>query len=235
MGVDPKPANPEELVVRTLDTRTGVVTRTTANYVIYALPKFMTDHVLAESLRPDSKDLAQFSYSPWVISNLEVDRLPPPGPGAPLSWDNVSFSSQTLGYVVATHQSYKHHTLGSVLTHYWPQSHLDPDEARAKMLDRSWKEWKELIVDDMESLHPGYSRDIRRVDVMMRGHAVIQPRVGFVWSEERQRAGRSKGRLHFAHSDISGLPIIEEAQYQGVLAAERVMGGMGKTFRSSLL
>jgi hypothetical protein len=38
----------------------------------------------------------------------------------------------------------------------------------------------------------------------------------------------------FAHSDMSGISIFEEAQYRGVAAAETVLRRMSKTFASSL-
>jgi hypothetical protein len=34
--------------------------------------------------------------------------------------------------------------------------------------------------------------------------------------------------VHFAHSDLSGIALFEEAQDRGVLAAERVLARLGK-------
>jgi hypothetical protein len=34
----------------------------------------------------------------------------------------------------------------------------------------------------------------------------------------------SLGNVHFAHTDMSGISIFEEAQYRGVLAAKKVLG-----------
>jgi hypothetical protein len=52
---------------------------------------------------------------------------------------------------------------------------------------------------------------------------MISPRPGFVWGQARQRVAALDGPLHFAHSDVSGLSLFEEAQYRGVAAAERVL------------
>ena len=49
--------------------------------------------------------------------------------------------------------------------------------------------------------------------------AMIRPAPGFLGSEERRRLRESRG-MWFAHSDVSGISIFEEAQYQGVRAAE---------------
>ncbi|MFO1434733.1 MAG: hypothetical protein U1F76_32410 [Candidatus Competibacteraceae bacterium] len=55
-----------------------------------------------------------------------------------------------------------------------------------------------------------------------------------MWGEARQWIAEYNGRIHFAHSDLSGYSIFEEAQYRGVLAAERVLDRLGVSFSSSL-
>ena len=52
---------------------------------------------------------------------------------------------------------------------------------------------------------------------------MTRPRPGFVWGEARQRLLNAQDRVLFAHSDLSGYSIFEEANYRGVLAAERVL------------
>jgi len=42
------------------------------------------------------------------------------------------------------------------------------------------------------------------------------------------------GRIRFAHADVSGLSLFEEANYRGVLAAERTLARLGVSFASSL-
>jgi hypothetical protein len=51
--------------------------------------------------------------------------------------------------------------------------------------------------------------------------------VGFLSSEERRRVAHLSGPLLFAHSDLSGFSIIEEAQYRGVTAADRALARLG--------
>jgi hypothetical protein len=46
---------------------------------------------------------------------------------------------------------------------------------------------------------------------------------GFLASEERHRLLASSSNLLFANSDLSGFSIFEEAQYRGVLAADRAL------------
>ena len=43
-----------------------------------------------------------------------------------------------------------------------------------------------------------------------------------------------EGSLHFAHSDLSGLALFEEASHHGVRAAEAVLEGLRRPFDSWL-
>jgi hypothetical protein len=61
---------------------------------------------------------------------------------------------------------------------------------------------------------------------MRMGHAMVRPSVGAVFATERRAlkaAPRAQEGLLFAHSDVSGLSLFEEAQYRGVTAADRAL------------
>jgi hypothetical protein len=49
------------------------------------------------------------------------------------------------------------------------------------------------------------------------------PVPGSIFHPERLRRARPQGSLVYAHSDLSALPLIEEAQYRGVAAARHVL------------
>jgi hypothetical protein len=55
----------------------------------------------------------------------------------------------------------------------------------------------------------------------------VRPTVGAVFSAQRRALKRSPDRLVFAHSDVSGLSLFEEAQFRGVTAADRVLRLIG--------
>ncbi|MDP1920368.1 MAG: twin-arginine translocation pathway signal, partial [Myxococcales bacterium] len=58
---------------------------------------------------------------------------------------------------------------------------------------------------------------------------------GFIWGEARRAAQTSVGgSLHFAHSDLGGLALFEEANWHGVRAAEQALVGLGRTSPSWL-
>jgi hypothetical protein len=59
------------------------------------------------------------------------------------------------------------------------------------------------------------------------GHAMVNPRVGFVWSPTRVNASKPLGSIHFAGTDLSGIALFEEAFYHGIRAAEEVLSRIG--------
>jgi hypothetical protein len=169
---------------------------------------------------------AGFTYAPWMVANLTVDRVPA-GRGAPPAWDNVLYGSDSLGYVTATHQSLRIAPGGSVLTYYRPYTG-DPAAERAAMLLKPWGAWRDEILRDLSTAHPDLRSTVSRCDVMLLGHAMIRPTPGFVWGRARRAAQAPLGRVHFAHSDMGGLSIFEEAQAQGVRAADEALRGLGR-------
>jgi hypothetical protein len=64
---------------------------------------------------------------------------------------------------------------------------------------------------------------VTRLDLFRWGHAMVSPRVGFVFSEARLQAARPDGSIHFAHTDLSGVPLFEEAFDQGNRAAQEIV------------
>lgn len=191
-----------------------------AEAVVWAAPSFVASRVV-EGAPP-----VDFAYSPWLTANLTLDR-PPDERGAEPAWDNVLHDSPSLGYVVANHQSLSTHRDRSVWTYYLPLSHLPPREGRTLLLRRSWAEWREAILADLERAHPDLRRCVSRLDVMRMGHAMVRPEPGFLSSPARERLRAAEGPVFYAHSDVSGLSLFEEAQHHGVRAAEGVLRRLG--------
>jgi hypothetical protein len=75
----------------------------------------------------------------------------------------------------------------------------------------------------LERAHPDIRQCVSRIDIMRIGHAMVRPRPGFIFSEQRERWTRPLGQIFFANSDLSGFSIFEEAQYRGVEAAKRAL------------
>lgn len=212
-----------ELEVDVLSTTTGDTHRYLARDVIYAAPRFTAPHVIEEwnAKRPDY--LSSFEYAPWMVANLTMSD-PAWHENEPPAWDNVLYHGDSLGYINATHQSLSSRITSTVLTYYLPLCKSPPSEARKEMLRKSHAEWSSLILKDLGRAHPTIERSNTQLDIWLWGHAMIRPKPGLVWGEHRKAAKASQGRIHFAHSDMSGISIFEEAQYWGVRAADRVLG-----------
>ena len=202
----------------------------TAPFAVFALPRFLAKWLLAPYRERPPAHLAPVTYGTWMVANLTL-RDRPYGYGFPLAWDNVLYASPSLGYVVATHQS--GHDYGpTVLTYYLPLTDDDPDAARTRAMATTWHSWVEGIVADLGPAHPGLAELLTRVDVYLWGHAMVRPLPGLLWSPSLGRCAEPFGRLHFAHTDLSGMALAEEAQYWGVRAAEAVLAGLGHRFSS---
>jgi hypothetical protein len=202
--------------------------RVEAKAVVLATPHFVTARLIK-----DAALAAGFSYAPWAVANITLDSLPG-GTGAGLSWDNVVFDSPLLGYVVATHQITQMRPTKTVLTYYWPLSHLPPEEARREALARPLQTWQDIFLKELLAVHPELEGHVRRVDVWVWGHAMIRPVPGFIWGAQRRASLAQKPPVFTAHSDMSGVSIFEEAYTHGVRAAENAMAYLSHPFETVL-
>lgn len=204
----------DRVLVDSFDVAANRTVRTRARAAILAMP-----HFIATRVCPELADSKAFSYAPWLIANVTVDHLPG-GRGVPLAWDNVSSTSDSLGYVVATHQGPAAISEKTVLTWYLPLSNLEPAAARRLLVERSADEWKRIVRDDLLALHPELDGAIGAIELWRWGHAMIRPTPGFL---DRGTTHQPAPPLFLAHSDLSGLSLFEEAHYHGVRAAEGAM------------
>jgi glycine/D-amino acid oxidase-like deaminating enzyme len=204
------------------DAAIGEGTRYVAEAVVLAVPRF----VAARMMPAAAVGQGGPQYYPWMVANLTLDRLPV-GRGAPLAWDNVIYRSNSLGYVVATHQHLHSVPRETVLTYYLPLDHLPPAQARQEAQGRSYGDWCELVLDDLGRVHPELRSALRQLDVMVWGHGMVTPVPDFVWGPTRAAMARPLGRVHFAHTDVGGISIFEEACAQGSRAAAAVLDQIG--------
>ncbi len=182
---------------------------------IFSLPTFLRPYLLGSS--PGQR----YSYAPWAVANLVLQCG---DEGA--CWDNVLYETPSLGYVVATHQSLATRPGPTVWTWYRPFTG-DPVKEREAMLARSWENWRQEIVSELCRPHPDLTDRLQRLDVMLLGHAMIRPLPGLRGSGVLEAASQRQGPIHFAHSDLSGFSLFEEANYHGVRAAEEVLAALG--------
>ncbi|WP_375443911.1 FAD-dependent oxidoreductase [uncultured Fibrella sp.] len=208
--------------VSVTNVHTGNQTVIRARKVLLAVPQFVASRLLA-SVEPN-RTATGFHYAPWVVVNLTVDALPQTA-GKSLCWDNVLYGAESVGYVSANHQHLTDNPQ-RVLTVYRPLTGNDSAQVRRRAYQTTREEWLRQTVKELEVAHPGLSDHIRQADVWVWGHGMISPTPGFVWGEARQQARRPiQNRIHFAHSDLSGISIFEEAFSQGIRAAREMLDG----------
>ena len=207
--------------VDTWDERRQHVERWSARQAVLATPLFVSARLL-ESPPPALQAAAgALRYAPWLVANLHVDDPLDDPPGAPPSWDNVLYGGAGLGYVDAMHQSTRPHPGPTVLTAYW--SWGGDAASRATLLAGSWGEWTSRVLRALAPAHPDLAAKVKQVDLMRYGHAMSVPVPGVRSSAALGALASATGRVHFAHSDLAGYSIFEEAVFHGVRAARAVL------------
>ena len=205
-----------------LDVKTKQLRHITARKAVLAVPKFLIPRLLKRAPQKLISAAREFSYSAWLVANIHLKRRPPMR-GELLAWDSVIPGSKGLGYVDAKHQ-----TLDdwgpTVWTYYHPLTHLQPADARRYLLSARHRELAEGVMEDLALAHPDLRSYVERLDVWRWGHAMVRPTPGFLFGGARAMFEKPYGRIAFAHSDVSGLPLFEEAFYRGMQAVEDLLG-----------
>ena len=201
-----------------------------ADKIIFAAPQMLAKHLIrGEGDGEQRSARGSFQYGAWLVANVHLkDR--PSETGFPLCWDNVIYGSKSLGYVTSTHQSGIDYG-PTVLTWYYAFAEDDPKITRQRMLQQSWSDWVDLVMSDLRVAHKDIDQWVTKVDVMLWGHAMVQPVQGFVWNQARTDAAKPIGSVHFAGTDLSGIALFEEAFYHGIRAAEEVLADQDSNFQ----
>lgn len=192
-----------------------------ARKVIYASPVFTAPFVIRGFGDNGLFNASAFFSNSWFVANLHLRDRPHPRfkRDFPLAWDNVIYESPSLGYVNATHQKGIDHG-AAIWTYYYPMCH--EENGRTKLLNYEWRELADVCMTDIARAHPEIYDLTERVDIMRWGHAMISPTPGFIWGSDRQKALKPYRNIHFAHTDLSGIALFEEAFYHGLRAAKAI-------------
>lgn len=195
----------------------AAVERWQARQVVMAVPLHVAARVLATPPPALHAAAARNVQAPWLVANLQLREPLTDKPGAPPSWDNVlQGDGPSLGYVDAMHQSLRPAPGPTVLTTYWALGHADPATAlatRRALLEGAWGPWAQRVLADLARAHPDLPRKTARIDLMRYGHAMAVPVPG-LRGDPARRALATPGagaRLHFAHADLAGYSVFEEA------------------------
>jgi hypothetical protein len=75
---------------------------------------------------------------------------------------------------------------------------------------------------DLEVAHPQLRSFVDRIEVAFWGHGMIRPKPGALFDPNRSLRLAPRGKIHFAHTDLSGVALFEEAFDHGLRAAREV-------------
>ncbi len=215
-----------EALCFTLD---GGVARTylvKARKAICAMPVFVAARVV-ESIKDYGFDPARHTpaYAPWMVANFLMKNFPRERPGMPLCWDNVAYQEPGLGYVVSTHQDIRvTPPPKTVFSAYVALSDRTPEAARKWLQGASAEELVALASVDLKTAYGWrFAANVERVDITLRAHAMAAPLPGFRSNAGTKALREADGPILFAHADLSGFSVFEEAAWWGVVAARRAM------------
>ncbi|MDY7574903.1 NAD(P)-binding protein [Actimicrobium sp. CCI2.3] len=194
-----------------------------ARKAICAMPLYVAARVV-QSIKEYGFDPALHlpDYAPWMVSNFLMKDFPVELPHAPLSWDNVVYQEPGLGYVVSTHQDIRVALPGkTVFSAYRALSDQTPDAARKWLDTASPDDLLELACVDLKAAYGWkFAPCVERVEMTLRGHAMAVPSPGFRTNMGLKALRELDGPILFAHGDLSGFSVFEEAAWWGYRAGQ---------------
>jgi hypothetical protein len=185
-----------------------------ARRVILAVPTFVRRRILA------GPDITAGDYGAWAVANVHLRARPEEVHRAPPAWDNVFRDSASLGYVSATHQRGRDRG-PTVWTWYYPFPG-DAHQARTQVAGAGYDDWAEVVLADLERAHRDVRGLVDHIEIAFWGHGMIRPRTGSLFGGGRPERATPVGKVHFAHTDLSGIALFEEAFDHGLRAAREV-------------
>lgn len=192
-----------------------------ADKIIMATPQFVNQHIIQ-----DRKEITKaFCYTPWLLATLVVSDLLD-NESYPLCWDNVIHGAKGLGYIYNQHQSVGQIQTKKVITYYYSFSSEDSKKTRRAMYQEKAEHWKELVFSDLKLSHPDIEKYTEQIDIHLLGHGMISPAPNFIFGKNKRKAAQSiDNKIFFAHSDLAGISIFEEAFHQGINAVNHIIDG----------
>jgi hypothetical protein len=204
--------------------------RVKARQAIAAMPLYVLQHVFTDAAGYGFVPMRDVpAYAPWLVANFVMHAFPEERSGAPLSWDNVVYQEPGLGYVVSTHQEIRaSRPERSAFTAYQALCDLGPEAGRRWLNGASAAELVQAAGHDLRAAY-GWRLPlcVEHVAITVRGHAMAIPQPGFLSNPGRLTLRNAAGPIFFAHSDLSGLSLFEEAAWWGHRAARRLAATRG--------
>jgi hypothetical protein len=198
-----------------LDLASGWLLRWRAKRIVLATPLFVSARLHAAPPQALRDAASRMPHAPWLVANLYVDAPLRERRGhAPRSWDNVIYGGAGLGYVDASHQDTRPYAGATVLTYFLALGD-DPSAGRKLLLERDLATWCEAALADLAPAHADLSEKVRHIAIMRYGHGMAVPVPGVRGDRALAALREPRARVSYAHSDLSGYSIFEEAYHWG--------------------
>ena len=167
------------------------------------------------------------AQAPWLVGNLLLQGFPRERGSVPLAWDNVVHGGRGLGWVVSTHQDLRAaRPAHTVFTLYRALSEQPAREMRHWLETADAESLFEALMVDLDQVYDPVElwRHARALEITVRGHGMAIPQPGFLSNPGLAALREADGPLLFAHADLSGYSVFEEAAWWGERAARRILG-----------
>ncbi|MFT3735063.1 MAG: NAD(P)-binding protein [Rhodocyclaceae bacterium] len=188
-----------------------------ARRVICAMPLHVALHVVEGIADLGFRREHLPHQAPWLVANFLLRRFPDEKGEVPLAWDNVLRDSPALGYVVATHQLIRvAKPERTVFTSYRALADMTPQAGRLWMQQVSDAEALARAAQDLVAVYgKAFWPLVEQVHIHLHAHAMASPTPGFLSNAGLQALRNADGRIRFAHADLSGYSVFEEAGWWG--------------------
>lgn len=186
--------------------------------VLFATPQFVNQYIF-----PERKKAAQsLAYAPWLLATFQMNENF--GVEQELNWDNVIYGVEGLGYIYNQHQNPDFNSSKKIITYYRSFSTKNSREARRKLHKMTEEEMKKMVFAELNLAHPYFEEMVEKVYFHILGHGMISPIPNSIFSEEMKFLKKDlNNKIFFAHTDLSGVSIFEEAFHQGIDAAKKML------------
>lgn len=167
------------------------------------------------------------AQAPWLVGNLLLQGFPREQGEVPLAWDNVVHGGRGLGWVVSTHQDLRAaRPAHTVFTLYRALGDQPAHEVRRWLESADAASLFDALMVDLDQVYDPVElwRHARALEITVRGHGMAVPQPGFLSNPGLAALREADGPLLFAHADLSGYSVFEEAAWWGEQAARRILG-----------
>ena len=205
-----------KIVTLAYDNNNKTTKKFISDKVIFCTPQYVNKHIFKD------KSILNICYVPWFIATITFDKnflnI------EDFAWDNVIYNGLGLGYIYNQHQHLNQINENKVISYYYSFNDIDTNKSREKLYHSTEEELKSIVISDLKKAHHYIEEHILNIEFHKLGHGMICPIPNYIHSENLKTLNQSiDNKIFFAHSDLTGISIFEEAFHQGIKAAKNIL------------